>query len=215
MRRDSKICTLYDKKHQAGFAFALYLDTAPHAMLVELALGHLGEDLVHGVPGHVVLVVVVQQPSAVVQELPVKKVVGQVDLTDHVEEVQELEECEQEGVSCVAALHPPEAGHQPGQPLVLVLDRELQQPRGQEPQPPALNPGPEEAGQEEGESLEENMNKAYERFYVLIIILFFVLRTHTSPFLELLFNIKSYFYQEIYHNNVRQRFKGIKPCDLI
>ena len=131
-------------------------------MLVELALGHLGEDLVHGVPCHVVLVVVVQQPGAVVQELPVKEVVGQVDLTNHIEEVQELEECEQEGVACVAAPHPPEAGHQPGQPLVLVLGtRELQQPRGQEHQPPALAACPEEAGQEERESLEENVNKGF------------------------------------------------------
>ena len=72
-------------------ADVVYLDPASHAVFVELALCHLGEDLVHGVPGHVVLVIVGQQPGAVVKELPVQEIVSQVDLANHIEEVQQLE----------------------------------------------------------------------------------------------------------------------------
>ena len=49
--------TLYSTAIYSPFVVVTNLDAAPWSVSVELTLGHLGEHFVHGVPGHVVVLV--------------------------------------------------------------------------------------------------------------------------------------------------------------
>ena len=71
------------------------LDGAGGPVLVEPALGHLGEHPVHGVlAGVQVHLALGEHVAAELGELVAEKEVGQVDLADHVDEVENLAEDE-------------------------------------------------------------------------------------------------------------------------
>merc|ERR1719154_485838 len=84
---DNKVDLLIDDVQGQEAESIVILDAAAHAVLVELALGHLGEHLVHRVPGNLILLVVFEDAAAVVEELAVKEYVRQVDLEEDDEEV--------------------------------------------------------------------------------------------------------------------------------
>ena len=141
------------------FNLVVHLDPATHSVFIELALGHLGEDFVHGVPRDVIVPVVLQYPGPVVEEFTVKEDVCDIDLKEDDQQVEYLEAHEEVGVFVVVSPQLPEALDESVEPLLhhLFICCELLHPGGQELHLAALyKRPPKKAGKKEGNSLHLN-----------------------------------------------------------
>ena len=72
-------------------------------MLVELTLGNLWEDLIHWVPGALIVLVMAPQLSSVVTESVVQEHVSEVKLAENVDKVDKLHQEESVGVPIILA----------------------------------------------------------------------------------------------------------------
>ena len=92
-RTDFISCLLVEDVDGHDAEGVVVLDGARGSVLAEAALGHLWEDSVHGIlPGVQVHFTLCEHITSELGELVAKEHVCQVDLTDHVDEVENLAE---------------------------------------------------------------------------------------------------------------------------